>query len=73
LVVSFFGTIPDGGGVVEAGLPGRLIRTVSRFNVGCSGFDGSVIRIVSALEASSEDSEGAGGISSDIKKKKVAG
>ena len=32
-VVSFFGTTPAGG-AVEAGLPGRLMRTVSRFNVG---------------------------------------
>ena len=64
-VVSFFGPTP--GGVVEAGLPGRLIRTVSRLAVGCSGLAGSVMRIVSAFAASSEVSEGAGGISSGIK------
>lgn len=52
LVVSFFGVIP-GAGL----LPGRLIRTVSRFAVGVSGFAGKVIRIVSALAASSADSE----------------
>jgi hypothetical protein len=69
-VVSFFGTIAGRGTApVGAGFPGRLIRTVSRFKVGCSGLDGSVMRIVSALEASSADSEGAGGISfsSDIR------
>lgn len=64
LVVSFFGELP--GGVVIAGFPGRLMRTVSRLAVGCSGLGGNVIRIVSAFVASSVDSEGAGGISSDI-------
>jgi hypothetical protein len=32
LVVSFFGALPSGG-KVGAGLPGRLMRTVSRFTV----------------------------------------
>ncbi len=31
-VVSFFGALPSGG-KVGAGLPGRLMRTVSRFTV----------------------------------------
>lgn len=66
-VVSFFGPTPGGSGAVGAGLPGRLIRTVSRLAVGCSGFDGRVMRIVSAFDASSADSEGAGGMSSGIK------
>ena len=64
-VVSFLGPAP--GGAVTAGLPGRLIRTVSRLAVGCSGLAGSVMRMVSAFEASSAVSDGAGGISSDIK------
>lgn len=64
LVVSFFGAMPAGG-IMLAGLPGRLMRTVSRFCAGASGFAGSVMRMVSALEASS-DSEGAGGSSSAI-------
>lgn len=61
-VVSFFGAAPGGG----TGRPGRLMRTVSRLIACCSCFGGSVIRIVSALEASSA-SEGAGLFSSDIK------
>ena len=64
LVVSFFGPTP--GGAETAGFPGRLIRTVSRLAVGCSGLAGSVIRMVSAFDASSAVSDGAGGISSDI-------
>jgi hypothetical protein len=67
LVVSFFGETPAGGMGVMPLLPGRLIRTVSRFAVGVSGLAGSVMRIVSAFAASSADSEGAGGISSAIK------
>lgn len=51
-VVSFLGS----------GLPGTLIRTVSRLFVCCSFFGGSVIRIVSLLVMSSDAvSEGAGG------------
>jgi hypothetical protein len=61
-VVSFFGVVPGGG----AGLPGTLIRTVSRFCTGCSLFGGRVIRIVSLFVTSSGDSDGAGGISSAI-------
>lgn len=60
-VVSFFGAGPGGGN----GLPGRLIRTVSRLTACCSCLGGSVMRIVSAFEASSV-SDGAGGISSAI-------
>jgi hypothetical protein len=62
-VVSFFGAIPAGGMV---GLPGTLIRTVSRFTAGCSLFGGKVIRMVSLLVMSSPDSDGAGGFSSAI-------
>jgi hypothetical protein len=61
LVVSFFGVVPAG----DAARPGRLMRTVSRFTACCSCFGGRVMRMVSALEASS-DSDGAGGISSAI-------
>ena len=61
LVVSFFGVVPIG----EAERAGRLMRTVSRFTACCSCFGGRVMRIVSALEASSV-SDGAGGISSAI-------
>jgi hypothetical protein len=60
-VVSFFG----------AGLPGTLIRTVSRLTAGCSLFGGRVMRIVSLLVKSSVDSDGAGGISSAIEVKKI--
>ena len=66
LLVSFFGAIPAGGIGVSAGLPGTLIRTVSRFTAGCSAFGGRVIRIVSFFVTSSE-SEGAGGLSSGIR------
>lgn len=65
-VVSFFGDTL-GGGAVGAGFPGRLMRTVSRFTVvGWSGFGGSVMRIVSAFDASSSVPAGEGGSSSDI-------
>jgi hypothetical protein len=60
-VVSFFGD----------GLPGTLIRTVSRFTAGCSLFGGRVMRMVSLLVKSSVDSDGAGGISSAIEVKKI--
>ena len=63
LVVSFFGAMPGAGGV---GLPGTLMRTVSRFTAGCSLFGGSVMRIVSLFVTSSGFSDGAGGISSAI-------
>src|SRR4051812_18599803 len=59
LVVSFFGVTPEEG----TGRPGRLIRTVSRLATGCSCLGGRVIRMVSALEASSF-SAGAGEFSS---------
>jgi hypothetical protein len=62
LLVSFFGAVPAGG----TGLPGTLMRTVSRFTAGCSLFGGRVMRIVSLFVTSSGDSEGAGGISSAI-------
>ena len=63
-VVSFFGDTPAGGsGAVEAGFPGRLMRTVSRLTGPCSDLAGSVMRMVSALEASSS---GVGGVSSGI-------
>lgn len=65
-VVSFFGATPPG----TDGLPGKLIRTVSRLIACCSCLGGRVIRMVSALEASS-DSEGAGGISSAIEGENV--
>lgn len=63
-VVSFFGNTPPGA----TGLPGTLIRTVSRFIAGWSLFGGSVMRMVSLFVTSSRFwvSEGAGGISSDI-------
>jgi hypothetical protein len=66
LVVSFLGATPIGGGAPTPLLPGKLIRTVSRLVVGVSDFAGSVMRIVSAFDASSGDSEGAGGTSSGI-------
>lgn len=65
-VVSFLGATLPGG----VGFPGRLIRTVSRFTACCSCLGGSVMRMVSALEASS-DSDGAGGISSAIEGESV--
>lgn len=65
-VVSFFGAVPPSGAPPGEGLPGTLIRTVSRFTAGCSLFGGSVIRMVSLFVTSSDDSEGAGGISSAI-------
>ena len=62
LLVSFFGAVPSGA----AGLPGTLIRTVSRFTAGCSLFGGSVMRMVSFFVGSSADSEGSGEFSSAI-------
>jgi hypothetical protein len=62
LLVSFFGAVPGGA----MGLPGTLIRTVSRFTAGCSLFGGSVMRMVSFFVASSADSEGSGEFSSAI-------
>ena len=53
LLVSFFGAVPSGA----AGLPGTLMRTVSRFTAGASLFGGSVMRIVSFFVASSFGSE----------------
>ena len=64
LLVSFFGAVPGGA----TGLPGTLMRTVSRFTAGCSVFGGSVIRMVSFFVASSPDSGLAGGFSSAIGK-----
>ena len=61
LLVSFFGAVPSGA----AGLPGTLMRTVSRFTAGWSLFGGSVMRIVSFFVASSDGSD-AGGFSSAI-------
>jgi hypothetical protein len=61
-VVSFFGATAPAG---ATGLPGTLMRTVSRLTAGCSLFGGNVMRMVS-LFVTSSDSEGAGGISSAI-------
>lgn len=65
LVVSFFGLVGAAPPATSAGRPGRLMRTVSRFCGSGSPLEGRVMRIVSALAASS--SEEAWGFSSAIR------